>query len=92
MKKPIICNTWLPLGTGLTLYPFILIDSKRPERTFKHELMHWYQIHEMGVLRFYWEILKEYIKHGSNDGPLEQECEEYELEPLLSCERRWWES
>lgn len=87
-RRPKVIRCWLPFGMGLTLYPFIFIDGD--ERTFKHECMHWYQIERMGVFRFYWEILKEYIKHGSNDGPLEQECEKYETYPLNYQEQEWW--
>jgi hypothetical protein len=93
MRKPIIIK-WLrlPAGNGITLWPFIIVSSKAsfPERTFKHECMHWYQIQEWGVFKFYWRIIKEYFKYGQYDGPIERECYEYKKEPLLSCEQEWW--
>ena len=93
MRKPIIVKwLWLPWGYGITLWPFILVSSRapNPKATFKHELMHWYQIERMGVFKFYLEIIKEYIDYGRYTGPLEYECYEYKWEPLLSCEKEWW--
>lgn len=93
MRKPIVIKSLrLPGGNGITLWPFIFVSTKAvgKKSTFKHELMHWYQIEEMGVLKFYWEILNEYRKRGIYNGPLERECYEYKKEPLLSCEEEWW--
>jgi hypothetical protein len=52
--------------------------------------MHWYQIDRMGLIKFYWEILKEYIRHGIYTGPLELEAREYSKEPFTDIEERWW--
>ena len=87
--KPIVIK-WPLEGRGLTLYPFIFAHKDWPS-TFKHECMHWYQIQRMGVLSFYWAIIKEYLKHGMNYGPLEQECERYEAYPLGEKEKEWWD-
>ena len=93
MKKPIIVkNLKLPWGNGVTLWPFIIVSSKapEPEKTFKHECMHWYQIQAWGVFKFYWRIIKEYFEWGQYGGPIEVACYKYKQEPLLSCEQEWW--
>lgn len=90
--KPIVVkNVWLPFGSGVTLYPFIFVEKGKVD-TFKHECMHWYQMERMGVLRFYWEILKEYLTVGRYKGPLEQEAYVYKYSgPLTAKEQEWWD-
>ena len=89
MELPIVIKVEsLPWGKGITLWPFIIVE--KDVRVFKHECMHWYQIKRMGFFKFYYSIIKEYIKHGMNDGPLEQECERYEEHPLTEQEEKWW--
>ena len=92
-EKPIVIKDgWLPAGRGLTLYPFIIIDNPMyPERTFKHECKHWHQMRRMGVAKFYWEILREYVSVGRYAGPLEQEAYLYRMEPLTDEEKEWWD-
>lgn len=93
MRKPIIIRKLRLIGgRGITIWPFIIISthSPDPERTFKHECMHWYQIHELGVLKFYWKIIIEYIKYGQRDGPLEKAAYAYSDEPFTEREREWY--
>ena len=93
MKKPIVVKRFkLPAGYGITLWPFIFVSrtAPNPTATFKHECMHWYQIQEWGVFKFYWRIVKEYFEYGQYDGPIERECYDYKIEPLLTCEKEWW--
>lgn len=90
MKKNPIVVKWPLEGRGLTLYPFIFAH-KDWESTFKHEMKHWHQIQALGVFGFYKAILREYWRHGPNDGPMEMVCEAYEREPLTAEERELWD-
>ena len=94
-EKPIVIKVpCLPFGRGVTLYPFIIVEGKYnaiAQSTFKHECMHWYQMRRMGVLKFYWEILKEYLEEGIYKGPLEQEAYLYKYSgELTDKELEWW--
>jgi len=71
---------WLPLGRdtdAITLPPLgIFVRSQYAEDSWliAHELHHWKQARRLGVLRFYWRIVCEYLKYGHKNSPLEKEA------------------
>jgi hypothetical protein len=62
---------------GITLPPFgIFITEDRidSERLRKHELAHWKQAQELGVLKFYTKYLWYNLRYGYWNNPLEVEA------------------
>jgi hypothetical protein len=46
---------------GIVLYPFMFFSEERPSvKTINHELIHIQQVRRDGVIRFYFNYLKEY--------------------------------
>lgn len=49
---------------GITLYPFVFLRERSPERTIvNHERIHYEQVKRLGMLRFYALYLKEYFQN-----------------------------
>lgn len=72
---------WLPLGMGaLTLPPFGILfrRGRRTEGLRRHELVHWRQYLERGVVRFYLGYVWHWIRAGRSyeHHPWEQEARE----------------
>lgn len=62
---------------GVTLPPlgiFIEEGYKNNERIFEHELCHWRQFQEGGILKTYLRYLFLWFKYGYQNHPLEIEC------------------
>ena len=52
---------------GIVLYPFIFCSEKKPSvKIINHELIHILQVRRDGVIRFYFNYLKEYIQFRKN--------------------------
>ena len=93
MKFKVFKDAWLPMGAGLTLYPFVFIDSKNPVKTFKHECCHCYQIKSMGVISFYLTWFWQFLQTRSiTKGELEQEAYAYDDHPLTDEEWEWYQN
>jgi hypothetical protein len=62
--------------TGRANWPFITLSakSKNIARTLQHELIHWAQIKELWVLKFYWKYWRFHKKHGYRHNPFEVEA------------------
>jgi hypothetical protein len=66
---------------GITLPPFgIFITEDRidNERLRKHELAHWKQAQELGVLKFYSKYLWYNLRYGYRENPMEVEARQAE--------------
>jgi hypothetical protein len=66
---------------GIALPPFgIFITEDRidDERLRKHELAHWKQAQELGVLKFYTKYLWYNLRYGYRDNPMEVEARQAE--------------
>ena len=51
---------------GIVLYPFVFLAPKEPDiYLMNHELIHLAQIKRVGVLKFYFTYLREYLYHRS---------------------------
>jgi hypothetical protein len=50
---------------GITLGRRIYIEGGDPEGILRHELVHVDQIARLGLLRFYWVWIREYVEHRS---------------------------
>lgn len=83
---------------AITLYPWILFSSaseETPERLFRHELEHFYQVQRLGWWHFYLNYLKSYF-HFRRQGlghqeaywaiPYEVEARNSEGRPLSELE------
>lgn len=47
---------------GIVLWPFIFLAPRDPDMVLiNHELIHWKQIKDTGVIRFYFLYLREYL-------------------------------
>lgn len=67
---------------GITLPPFgIFITEDRidSERLRKHELAHWKQAQELGVVKFYAKYLWFNMRYGYRENPMEVEARQAEL-------------
>jgi len=72
------------------LYPFMLIRHSKedcPDRLFRHEMEHVYQVKRDGWLVFYAKYLYWLARHGYMNHPYELEARDRENEPLPTVER-----
>lgn len=79
MAKVIYVPKWiLPFGYGLTIYKLVLVrkDSKDIDYVREHELVHVQQWTKLGLFRFPYEYIKEFIKNGYNDNVFEKQARE----------------
>ena len=67
MKLKIIENSSIPSffgANGITLYPFVFLDrpfkQAKEDQLLGHEYVHVLQIRQMGVVKFYFNYLKEF--------------------------------
>lgn len=76
-----------------TVPPFgIFIEKKYedegdgPGSILRHERVHWDQYHRMGLLRFYYCYMTEYIRHGRIHHWMEEEARRLSNKPItLNC-------
>ena len=50
---------------GITLGRRVYIEGNDPDGILRHELVHVEQIARLGLLRFYWVWIREYLGHRS---------------------------
>ncbi len=67
---------------------FADIPSQIPQRTFRHELQHAYQIMRHGRLRFYVKFFLYSLRHGYHRNPFEEEARAHECDPLTAHEEK----
>lgn len=73
----------LPFGKNLhaiCLPPigiFIKRENMGNEFLLKHELIHWNQYQQAGLLPFYWNYLSDYLRVGYDKHPMEMEAREF---------------
>jgi hypothetical protein len=70
---------------GITLPPlgiYILPHRLDDARLRRHEIEHWRQYRERGVVRFYVEYLWLLWRHGYHDHPFERAAREAERDPI----------
>jgi hypothetical protein len=84
--------TKLPLfgyPRGIVLYPYVLFkyEPNAVVTTFKHEMMHVYQIQRDGLVKFYIKYLYYQIKFGYKNNLYEIECRQYALNQLTTEEQ-----
>jgi hypothetical protein len=60
-----------------------------PDRLYRHELEHCYQVKRKGRLKFYFTYLVLLVRYGNQNHPYEVEAEEAETKPLLPIEQQW---
>lgn len=59
---------------GIVLYPFVLFRDRQPDVTpllWQHEVVHIYQIKDVGFFRFYFTYIKYWIQYGYYMNPYE---------------------
>jgi hypothetical protein len=69
---------------GITLPPlgiYLLPDSMDDARLRRHEIAHWQQSVEMGVIRFYLVYLYQMVRYGYWDAPMERQARAAEDPP-----------
>ena len=54
---------------GITLGRRIYIEGENVEAILRHELVHFRQIQRLGVFRFYWSYLREYLTNRRRGMP-----------------------
>lgn len=79
MKPPkIFYVPWVwPPYRGITLPPFgifIKKEFKGNQKLLNHDLVHWQQYQKMGLFKFYFKYLKQFLIHGYDKMPLEIEA------------------
>lgn len=80
MKIYYIKYVWLPFRPpykAITIPPFgIFIRSKYCDnkKILNHEMIHWKQYQELGLLKFYWQYFKQFLKFGYDRMPMEIEA------------------
>ena len=102
MKFWVVRNRFFPFFyLGIVLWPFVFIRpctraNKFKTRSdvilFRHELEHCYQIHKEGVVKFYFNYLKDLIKHGYKNHPKEIQARTAERNFLTQRESEWYRS
>jgi hypothetical protein len=101
MNKPIIIYEsrwlrWMPWNSwvyGQVLYPLMLFKKKKgevSEKTFRHELQHFYQGQELGFFKYYIRYIYWWFKYGYDKHPMELEAQRFEDTPLTAQERKWY--
>jgi hypothetical protein len=83
-KKEMVFYTPVKIPTSLmsmTIPPFgIFIEKKYKNEgngsgsLLQHEKKHWAQYKRMGLIKFYFQYSKEFIKYGRYAGPMEKEA------------------
>lgn len=62
---------------GLALPPFgvyVTTPNANNQELIDHELIHWKQYQRMGLIPFYYNYLRDYLIHGYDLHPMEQEA------------------
>src|SRR5258707_14961776 len=54
---------------GITLGRRVFIEGSDPEGILRHELVHVSQIARLGLFRFYWAWIREYVMHRRQGYP-----------------------
>lgn len=65
-----------PFGIILNENAFGIIGHETRDTTLTHEMVHWKQFQNIGLLKFYYNYVKDYFKNGSKyrNNPMEQEA------------------
>lgn len=102
MRFYVVRNRFFPIGyKGIVLWPFVFLkpmwkgrefNTAHDKVLFRHELQHCYQIHEQGVLKFYFMYLINLFRKGYKRHPMEIDAKKVENIPLSSQEAVWFES
>ncbi len=79
MKQPKIyyIKRIIPPYRAHTIPPFgifIKKEYKGNEKILNHDLIHWKQYKRMGLFKFYFTYLKQFLKYGYNKMPMEIEA------------------
>ena len=88
--REIFCKRWIlkKSTAAITLYPFIFYNIKhrlyREElrELVSHEMEHITQIRKRGVLKFYWDWVRETIKKGYRNNKFEVAAREKAAEEI----------
>ena len=75
-KGGLLASFFLKKGTvGITLgRNMTLFKQETEQSTYAHEWYHGYQISDMGVYNFYFQILTEYLLYGYDKSELEKKA------------------
>ena len=94
MKFKVLKNQkWLFWAGGMVIYPFVIFNMRNPpQKLFKHELEHCYQIRENGVFKFYASYVFNLLRHGYKNNPYEIPAFKVEAEPLTENEMHWYQT
>lgn len=84
LKKEMVFYTPFKIPTSLmamTIPPFgIFIENKYKNEgngsrsILQHEKKHWAQYKRMGLIKFYFQYAKEFVKYGRYNAPMEKEA------------------
>lgn len=85
----------LPLGLNAVTIPplgiFIREQQSGNDALLQHEMIHWQQYQRMGLLPYYFNYAVDYIRHGYELHPMEQEArvneDEYCRTNYIDCVR-----
>jgi len=67
----------LPPYRAMTIPPFgifIKKQYKNNQKTLNHEMVHWRQYQKLGLLMFYFQYFKQFVKYGYDKMPMEIEA------------------
>ena len=74
---------------GITLGRRIYIEGANPESILRHELVHVGQIQRLGLIRFYWTYIREYVANLRRGLPSAEAYRRISLEKeAFAAERR----
>jgi hypothetical protein len=61
--KPLLMRNVLAITLGRRIYVRAGVAEAYMQRLLRHEMAHVRQIERLGVIRFYWSYLTEFIRH-----------------------------
>lgn len=69
MNKPIVIKSsnlikilTFNKAIGIVLFPFIVVKNDAKPSLINHEMIHFHQVKDYGMIKFYYNYLKEYFK------------------------------
>ena len=70
---------WVPgYADGITLPPLGILIERRykwDDKLLKHEKGHWAQYQEWGFIKYYYTVIRDYLKYGPGNGPIEADAD-----------------
>ena len=70
--RPFLFNDVIAITLGRRVYVSQKLEGKALERIIAHELVHVRQIERVGLVRFYWRYLREYVANRRAGMPAQE--------------------